>query len=88
MSGQKEKLVRKFASAYDLRRAFGQRWAARVMPTVLRELMRHADITTTMKYFVGQNAPATADALWAYSDSARSIAERSTEAEIRPSSSM
>ena len=35
------------------------------MPTVLRELMRHADISTTMKYYVGQNAEATADALWA-----------------------
>ena len=34
------KTVRKFASAHDLRRAFGQRWAGKVMPTVLRELMR------------------------------------------------
>jgi hypothetical protein len=34
------------------------------MPTVLRELMRHADINTTMKYYVGQNAEATADAIW------------------------
>jgi integrase len=30
------KTIRKFASAHDLRRAFGQRWAAKVMPTVLR----------------------------------------------------
>jgi len=57
--------VRKFASAHDLRRAFGQRWAGRVMPTVLRELMRHEDISTTMKYYVGQNAEDTADTLWA-----------------------
>jgi len=49
-------IVKKFASAHDLRRAFGQRWAIRIMPTVLRELMRHADISTTMKYYVGQNA--------------------------------
>ncbi len=55
----------KSASAHDLRRAFGQRWAQRVMPTVLRELMRHEDINTTMKYYVGQNAEATADVLWA-----------------------
>ena len=54
------KVVRKFASAHDLRRAFGQRWASRVMPTVLRELMRHADISTTMKFYVGQDAEATA----------------------------
>jgi integrase len=57
--------VRKFASAHDLRRAFGQRWAGNVMPTVLRELMRHEDIATTMKFYVGQNAEATADAIWA-----------------------
>jgi integrase len=57
--------VRKFASAHDLRRAFGQRWAAKVMPTVLRELMRHSSINTTMAYYVGSNAEATADALWA-----------------------
>ena len=59
-----DQTVRKFASAHDLRRAFGQRWSARVMPTVLRELMRHASIATTMAYYVGDNAEATADALW------------------------
>jgi len=32
----------KYASAYDLRRAFGYRWAKRVMPAVLQKLMRHA----------------------------------------------
>ena len=35
------------------------------MPTVLRELMRHASINTTMAYYVGTNAEATADAIWA-----------------------
>ena len=55
----------KNGSAHDLRRAFGQRWASRVMPNVLRELMRHEDISTTMKYYVGTNAEATADAVWA-----------------------
>ncbi len=60
-----DKIVRKFASAHDLRRAFGVRWAGKVMPTVLRELMRHEDIGTTMKFYVGQNAEATADAVWA-----------------------
>jgi len=63
-----EATVRKFASAHDLRRAFGQRWSGRVMPNVLRELMRHEDISTTMKFYVGQNAEATADALWAAQD--------------------
>ena len=34
------------------------------MPTVLRELMRHETIQTTMQYYVGINAEATADELW------------------------
>ncbi|WP_197528535.1 tyrosine-type recombinase/integrase [Aeoliella mucimassa] len=59
-----EKLVRKFASAHDLRRGFGFRWSRRVMPPVLQELMRHASIQTTMAYYVGQNAESTADELW------------------------
>ncbi len=36
------------------------------MATVLRELMRHEEgISTTIKFYVGRNAEATADALWA-----------------------
>ena len=54
----------KCASAHDLRRAFGQRWAARVMPQILMQLMRHEDISTTMKFYVGREAEATADVLW------------------------
>ena len=34
------------------------------MPTILRELMRHESIETTMRYYVGQNAESTADTLW------------------------
>ncbi|WP_428303919.1 hypothetical protein [Lacipirellula sp.] len=34
------------------------------MPTVLRELLRHESIETTMRFYVGQNAEATADELW------------------------
>jgi integrase len=54
----------KWASAHDFRRAFGVRWAARVMPPVLMELMRHEDIKTTMKYYVGQDSHRTAKAAW------------------------
>ena len=54
----------KFASAQDLRRSFGERWAPRVMPQVLKELMRHESIETTLKYYVGRNAQATAAVLW------------------------
>ena len=56
--------TKKCASAHDLRRAFGQRWATRVMPQILMQLMRHSDITTTMKYYVGSEAETTADVLW------------------------
>ncbi|HEV3339024.1 MAG TPA: site-specific integrase [Pirellulales bacterium] len=55
----------KFASAHDLRRSFGFRWSSRVMPALLKELMRHENIDTTMQYYVGRNAQSTADALWA-----------------------
>lgn len=61
----KGETVRKFASAHDLRRAFGFRWAMRVMPAVLKDLMRHADVGTTMAYYVGQDADAMADTIWA-----------------------
>jgi len=54
----------KFASSHDLRRAFGFRWSSRVMPPVLKELMRHESIDTTMRYYVTQNAQATARAVW------------------------
>ncbi|WP_197441235.1 tyrosine-type recombinase/integrase [Thalassoglobus neptunius] len=54
----------KFASAHDLRRSFGFRWSRRVMPAVLKEIMRHEDISTTMQFYVGSNAEATAEELW------------------------
>ena len=38
----------KYASAHDLRRSFGQRWAARVMPQILMQLLRHESIDTTI----------------------------------------
>ena len=53
------------ATAHDLRRAFGARWSKRVMPATLKEIMRHADIQTTMTYYVAQNAKVTASELWA-----------------------
>ncbi len=61
---KKGKTTREFASAHDLRRSFGFRWSRLVMPTILRELMRHESIETTMTFYVGLNAEATADELW------------------------
>ncbi len=53
-----------YASAHDLRRSFGFRWSLLVMPAVLKELMRHESIDTTMQYYVGRNSEETAEAIW------------------------
>jgi integrase len=58
------KTVTKFASSHDLRRAFGLRWSRRIFPAELMELMRHENIETTMKYYVGQQAELTAKKLY------------------------
>jgi integrase len=55
----------KFASAHDFRRAFGERWSVRVMPATLQQMMRHQDIGTTMKYYVGQNSQKAAEEIYA-----------------------
>jgi integrase len=62
-TGEKVETV-KYASAHDLRRSFGTRWAKRVMPAVLRQLMRHSSIETTMRYYVDLDADELADELW------------------------
>jgi integrase len=54
----------KFASAHDLRRSFGDRWARKLMPADLKEMMRHSSIETTLRYYVGRNADRTADLCW------------------------
>jgi integrase len=46
----------KTATAHDLRRSFGNRWALKVMPQVLQQMMRHADIQTTMRFYVDLKA--------------------------------
>jgi integrase len=56
--------LNKYASTHDLRRSFGTRWSRRVMPAVLKDVMRHSDISTTMKYYVRGNAQVTAAELW------------------------
>lgn len=54
----------KYAGLHDLRRAFGQRWAQRVLPQHLMQLMRHESIETTLNYYVGDDAELTAQAIW------------------------
>lgn len=55
---------RQYATAHDFRRAFGSRYAMKVMPIVLKELMRHSSIETTMSYYTGANADRIGDVLW------------------------
>ncbi len=49
---------RQVRQTHDLRRSFGERWATRVMPQVLMELMRHESIEATMNYYVGRKCSA------------------------------
>ena len=49
----------KCATAHDLRRSFGTRWATRLMPADLQVLMRHANIETTMNFYVNITAKDT-----------------------------
>lgn len=53
----------KYASIHDFRRSFGERWAMRVTPQILMQLMRHENIETTMRYYVGRNALRIAEEL-------------------------
>ena len=50
----------KTASAHDLRRSFGSRWAPRVMPSDLMVMMRHQSISTTMAFYVSTDADSMA----------------------------
>jgi len=53
------------ASAHDLRRSFGYRWAmSGVSPGLLKALMRHASITTTLKFYVVAEAERLAREAW------------------------
>lgn len=51
-------------SSQSFRRAFGTRWASRLMPAQLQQLMRHQNITTTMTYYVRLNADELAETLY------------------------
>ncbi len=50
------------------------------MPAVLKEIMRHSSIQTTMDYYVGSNAIETARGLW--SAPANGLANSAEKAEI------
>ena len=54
----------KWASCQGIRRSFSQHWAGKIMLPDLMVLMRHESIDTTLRYYVGRNAEATAEMLW------------------------
>jgi integrase len=73
----------KFASAHDLRRSFGERWAHRILPKELMEVMRHRSIETTMRYYVGRNAKKTGSAMrMAYNRTKVSIQVSAADSEL------
>jgi len=76
-TGERAEAV-KYASCHDLRRSFGFRWADRVDTFKLQELMRHSNIETTRRFYVGRNAQNTAANLWAARDRANGTTERNT----------
>ena len=55
----------KFASAQDLRRAFGTRWSSRVRSPTLQKMMRHSNIETTLRYYVTADAEELAAEIYA-----------------------
>ena len=63
----------KYASAHDFRRAFGVRWAARLMPAQVMELMRHESIEMTLRFYVGTDAQRMAEAAWAAFDALQRV---------------
>jgi len=63
----------KFASAHDLRRSFGHRWATRVLPQILQQMMRHKHIETTLTYYVGNLANETAEQIWKHAEVERKV---------------
>ena len=52
------------ATAHDLRRSFGNRWAKIVDKYELKELMRHANIETTLKYCVQEETDSLSERIW------------------------
>ena len=59
------KPVKLFAGAHDLRRSFCSRWARKVTTAVLQKLARHANISTTMTFYVNLTADEIGADLWA-----------------------
>lgn len=55
----------KYASAHDLRRAFGTEWARKVRPLTLKKLMRHKSLETTLRFYIGLDSADASAEVWA-----------------------
>ena len=69
----------KAASAHDLRRSFGTRWAPKLAPADLKQLMRHATIATTMEFYVDMPADELGSRLWTASAASGACAAQESE---------
>lgn len=78
-----DETTKKPASAHDLRRSFGTRWAARVMPAILKDLMRHKSIEITLRYYVGQDLDRTHDAILRAMDTTLSTTPAETHVDAK-----
>jgi integrase len=54
----------KWASAHDLRRSFGTRWAPKLKPLVLKLIMGHKSLETTQQYYVDLDVDDMAKDIW------------------------
>lgn len=63
----------KFASAHDIRRSFGQRWAKIVRPMTLQKMMRHSSLQTTLDYYVDMGDEEVGSELWGSSSVPRPV---------------
>lgn len=55
-----------WAGAHCFRRAFGTRWAKRLRPQQLQDLMRHESISTTMTFYVEDDIRDVESAVWSH----------------------
>jgi integrase len=69
------------ATAHDLRRSFATRWAKKLPAQALRQLMRHASITTTLEFYATDDC-GLADAIFGQSSDKSSDKRISAEVHI------
>ncbi len=51
-------------TAHDLRRTFATRWASKVRPMTLQRMLRHSDLSTTLRFYVGLSVEDIGAELW------------------------